>query len=223
MIPAGENPTLELIRKGAEVADCLPDAMSNVELNAAIHGLVGRVVDVEISRVEYRYMLGTAMAMAMARRDFLPEMGYKNFADYQKHLQATVKASHGNLWTWKPIVEKLPPLSRQQLEIPANRLYFICQHVQDRAKPEMLDIAAEAENLDEVVRYAEDRGYLSAPMEGKSDYLLSGSKEDVKEAKRFLEHPDILEHTGATNSLQVVLMLIADTQGGAGISDWPKI
>ena len=222
MIPVGENPTLELIRQGLEVAECLPDDMPSPDLFRAICGLTKWDGKIKRTGAVVQYYLGHAMAMAMDRPNFLAENGFKEFADFQAAVEQYSGECHGTLWGWKSVAERLPNLTRHQLEtISAANLKWIAVHVRESVQEQVLSIAATMKHA-HLKRYVEENGYIGTPDEGRSDYVISGTRDQIRELRKFVENDKIQEYAGE-RPVEILLALIGEAQGGAGISDWPKI
>lgn len=222
MIPAGENPTLELIRKGLEVEECLPDSMPSTDLFHAICGLTKWDGKIKRTGAVVKYYLGHAMKMAMDRASFLADNGFDKFADFQDAVEKYSGNCHGTLWGWKSIAEKMPNLTRHRLEtISAANLSWIALHVRESVREEVLSVAASMKH-EHLKRYVEERGYIGTPDEGRSDYVISGTKDQIRELRKFVENEGIQEYAGE-RAIEIFLALIGETQGGAGFSDWPKL
>ncbi len=167
--------------------------------------------------------------MAAARRDpeFLATAGFDKFGDFESHLlkETGLFRSPSSLWQWKKISEQLPELTRNQLaEIPARSLYLIANSVQDRAREEMLALATSV-TFEGLKSAAEEAGYLgAAPVdEGGANLILTGAKDQISAIREFLEHEEIVKYNGTSNWVEILLCLIAESQGGEGFSAWPKI
>lgn len=222
MIPVGENPTLELIRKGLEVEECLPDSIPSTDLFQAICGLTKWDGKIKRTGAVVQYYLGHAMKMAMDRANFLPDNGFTEFSSFQAAVEAYSGECHGTLWGWKSVAERLPNLTRHQLEtISAANLKWIAVHVRESVQEQVLAIAATMKHA-HLKRYVEENGYVGTPDEGRSDYVVSGTKDEIRELKKFVENDKIQEYAGE-RAIEVLLALKNESQGGSGFSDWPKI
>lgn len=223
MIPAGENPTLELIRKGLEVKECLPDDMPSQDLFQAICGLTKLDGKIERTGAVVKYYLGHAMNMAMDRPNFLSENGFGDFTEFRKAVQRYCGNGPSTMWGWKGLAKKMPSLTRHHIEtISAVNLDWISKHVRESVRDQVLLEAGPMEHK-RMIRYVEDRGYIGTPAQGRSDYLISGTKDQISELRQFVENGSIQEYTETERPIEIILALIGETQGGSGISNWPKI
>ncbi len=193
----------------------LPAQIPKSELDLTYHGLsslelvnklyaVGRDIVAREEELQPRYYaLGGMMAAARRDPEFLATAGFDKFGDFESHLlkETGLFRSPSSLWQWKKISEQLPELTRDQLAVATSVTF------------EGLKSAAE------------EAGYLgAAPVdEGGANLILTGAKDQISAIREFLEHEEIVKYNGTSNWVEILLCLIAESQGGEGFSAWPKI
>ncbi len=226
MTPASHNPDtgqdldiIAAIRAGAEIDACVPDDMPSPTLFAAIHEC-GRL----ISRTDrygraLRYAMGKMMTMAARREGFLTENGFKKFAEFEDRMIQSTGLERPTLWSWKRIFENLPELSREQLEKISADHFTLILKIPDNGRRQLALAAAPEMSSRAFQRFCENEGFVGPGEVEGANLILSGSKQEIEEARTFLDHPVIKEYAG--NNLQVILALIAENQTSE--NGWPKV
>lgn len=212
---------IEAVRSGAEVTAILPDDMPALELLTNIRICGSQIANLDRTSAVLKYALGRMMVMADRNPLFLEAGGFKNFKEFEEDLKGRTKLGRSTLWSWKPIYEALPDLTREQLDtIPARSLYLIAQHVPESKQQALLETAPQV-TYEELKTHAEEQGFISPGQIGGASLIVSGSREQILELKSFLMNPSVLEYCGTTEAIEVLLSAIAETQ--SSVTGWPKI
>jgi hypothetical protein len=128
--------------------------------------------------------------------------------------------SRPTLWRWKPVYEALPGLSREQLKIPAKSLYLIAMNVRETVREEVLAIAAADPKMgfEKLSRLCQDQGYIGKPVEDGANFILTGSKEQIRELRQLVENPKIVEYVGTPHVVEILLAALHEALS----SGWPQ-
>lgn len=206
------------IRAGAEIDVCIPADMPSPALFAAIHEC-GRL----ISRTDrygraLRYAMGKMMTMAARRDGFLTENGFTKFGEFEDAMILATGLERPTLWIWKRIFENLPELTRDQLErISADSLTLILK-IPDNGRRQLALAAAPEMSSRRFQRFCEDEGFVGPGEAEGASVILSGSKDEIDELRRYLENPAIQEFVGK-RPIDIVLAAFHETPS----SGWPTV
>lgn len=226
MLPASQNldsgqdlDIIAAIRAGAEIDVCIPVDMPSPLLFQAIHEC-GRL----ISRTDrygraLRYAMGKMMTMAARRDGFLSENGFAKFQEFEDAMILATGLERPTLWAWKRIFENLPELSREQLAGISAEHFTLILKIPDNGRRQLALAAAPEMSSRRFQRFCEDEGFVGPGEAEGANLILSGSKQEIEEARGFLDHEAIKAYAG--NNIQVLLALIAENQTSE--NGWPKV
>lgn len=206
------------IRAGAEIDVCIPADMPSPTLFAAIHEC-GRL----ISRTDrygraLRYAMGKMMTMASRRDGFLTENGFGKFAEFEDAMIQATGLERSTLWRWKPIYEQLPELTREQLERISAEHFTLILKIPDNGRRQLALAAAPEMSSRRFQRFCEDEGFVGPGEAEGASVILSGSKDEIEEVRRYLENPAIQEFVGK-RPIDIVLAAFHETPS----SGWPTV
>jgi hypothetical protein len=206
------------IREGAEISVCIPEDIPSPQLFSAIHEC-GRL----ISRTDrygraLRFALGKMMTMAARRPGFLREAGFEKFAAFEDALIEATNLERSTLWKWKPIYEELPELTREQLSNISAEHFTLILKIPDHGRRTLALEAAPEMSYRAFQRFVEDQGFVGPGESEGASFILSGSKDEIAEARQFFENAAIQEFAGK-RPIDIVLAALHET-ASAG---WPTV
>jgi hypothetical protein len=222
MIPA-ETQELDIIaaiRAGAEISVCIPDDTPSPRLFLYMKEC-GRQIDrVDRYSRALRYAMGKMMTMAARRPEFLADCGFKEFQQFEDAMIQTTGMSRSILWDWKPIYEKLPELTREQLaHIPRESLTLIIRNIPESKQEMALQVAAEITYRKFKV-FAETEGFIGPGEADGASLIVTGNKATIAEIRAFLDHPEVQDYVGTSDYAELLIALIGESQS---TEDWPKV
>lgn len=221
MIPAEtqELDIISAIRAGAEIDVCIPENLSSKQLFEAIHQIGGMISRTDRYGRALRYGFGKLMTMAARRPDFLPDNGFKKFGEFEDAMIQATGLERPTLWNWKRIFENLPELTREQLAGISAEHFTLILKIPDNGRRQLALAAAPAMSSRRFQRFCEDEGFVGPGESEGASIILSGSKDQVDELRRFLESPEIQGYVGTKLAIEIVLASLHETPS----SGWPTV
>lgn len=205
--------------QGDVVSFDLPADATSEQLRDSIYALAGQIAKREAgTNVRYFALLGMIMR---AKEDggFLETAGFATFGDFEEDLLAKsgLKKNSTIYFNWQRICKHLPELTPTQLSsISATNLSLITR-VPESKRPAALEMAADVSNRRFKAK-VEEAGYLSAAeTEGGADLIISGSKEEIRELRGYLDNAAVQEFVGSSSYLAILLAALHEVQ----TSGWP--
>lgn len=211
---------IEVIRGGAEISVCIPDDTPSLTLLEWMKTCGQRYGNSTRESRLWGYAMGRMMNEAQQRPNFLADCGLTKLQEFEDILKQSMGREHSTIWAWKPIYKKMPDLTRAQLlAIPRESLTLILKIPDNGRRRIALDAAAKLSHP-KFQSFAETEGLVDPGEARGANLILGGSKGEIGELKRFLEHPAIIEYCGTPNHLAILLTLVAEVQSD---ENWPKI
>lgn len=207
------------LRHGDEITVSVRPYLTAKEIRQAAFLCASGAAQAERTNAAYSYMLGKVILEASQKEDFLSENGYEKFGDFLEELIST-GCHRSTIYSWRPIVKKLPDLTTTQLNtIPHKSLRLIADHVPESKRAEMLDVAATV-SVERFTSIAEDRGMIGPGDGVGAQWILSGSRDQIKTLRQYVERVDVAAFVGTSNVCEILLAMLGEVQSGEG---WPKL
>ena len=211
---------IKSIQEGVEIEACIPENLSGAQLKDMIFECGRQITRLTRYERPLKFAFGRMMLMASQSPTFLDENGYNTFDDFRHDLSAYTGMERATLYSWRPIAEQLPNLTRKQLDaIPHQSLKVIARHVPESKRDEMLQVA-ESTSYEKFKKIAEDRGMLGPGEADGAQMILSGTKAQIKELRQYVERADVQEFVGTSNIAEILMAMVWEVQGDDG---WPSM
>jgi hypothetical protein len=206
------------IRAGAEIDVCIPNNLSSKQLFDAIHQIGGMISRTDRYGRALRYGFGKMMTMAARSPEFLPDNGFAKFQEFEDAMILQTGLERSTLWRWKPIAEELKELTREQLERISAEHFTLILKIPDTGRRQLALEAAPEMSYRRFQRFCEDEGFVGPGEAEGASLILSGSKDEIEEMRRYLENEAIQNFAGK-RPIDIVLSALHETPS----SGWPTV
>lgn len=205
--------------QGDVVSFDLPADATSEQLRDSILALAGQIAKREAGTAVRYFALWQMLARAKEDQEFLEIAGFATFGDFEDDMLAKSGLTRDSttFFNWKRIHAHLPELTPTHLNrISAGNLMLITK-VPESKRPAALEMAAGVSNRRFKIT-VEQAGYLSAAeTEGGANLIISGSKEEVRELRAYLDKGDVHTYVGTSDHLAILLAALHEVQ----TSGWP--
>jgi len=160
-------------------------------------------------------VLGNLMSLTARNPDLLKVGGYSKLGDLEEYIKKKYRISHGRLWKYKSVSEKIPSLTvKQYSEIGIEKLYLVGQHsLPNSIEQDRLLAMAEHMTASELKSEIVSKG-KATPGEMASDSItIEGNRDQIDEILAFLSSTGIHQHVGTDRPAEIILAMIGECRG----------